>query len=124
VQTIYIEKSKNLNINIFDNLIKFIKEFIQKYKLLNIENKLDNIINEFKPLEDKVFVIIDENDINKYDNFLEYLEQLQEYLENIEDLKLTTLINMKLDNALDIVTLIQFRISGAISDYRLKDICK
>ena len=123
MQSVQLENNNNFDINIFTTLIDSIKNFVQKYKLSNIENKLDNIINKFQPLEDSMFVILNENDINKYDNFLEYIEQLEDYLENMKDLELTNSINKKLNNALDLIVLIQFRISGAIADFRLEDKC-
>jgi len=123
MQTIELQNS-NMDIKIFDNLIMIIKNLIEKYKLSDIDKKVDAIITDFSSLKDKTFFINEENEINKYDNFLEYLEQLEDYLENIEDLSLTSHIAQKVDKALDIVTLIQFRISGAISDYRIEHQCK
>ncbi|MDQ7084873.1 MAG: hypothetical protein Q9M36_08040 [Sulfurovum sp.] len=123
MQTIELQNT-NMDIKLFDNLIMMIKNFIEKYKLSDIDKKVDAIIIDFSPLQEKNFLISEEQEINQYDNFLEYLEQLEEYLENIEDLALTTNIAQKVDKALDIITLIQFRISGAISDYRLEHQCK
>ena len=123
MQTVELQNT-NIDIKLFDNLIMIIKKFIEKYKLSDIDKKVDAIITDFSSLKDKTFFISAESEINKYDNFLEYLEQLEDYLEDIEDLSLTTHIAQKVDKALDIVTLIQFRISGAISDYRLEHQCK
>jgi|GEM_PF-2606127 len=123
MQTIELQNS-NIDMKLFDNLIIIIKNLIEKYKLSDIDKKVVAIITDFSSLQDKTFFINEESEINKYDNFLEYLEQLEDYLENIEDLELTTHIAQKVDKALDIVTLIQFRISGAISDYRLEHKCK
>jgi len=124
MQTTQLQQDNYFDVTLFDILIEIIKNFINKYKLSNIQNKLDKVINEFSSLESETFVVKDINDINRYDNFLEYLEKLQDYLEQLEDLKLTENIEEKLDNALNIVVILQFRISGAIGDYRLNDRCK
>jgi len=124
MQTIQVQQDNYFDVTLFDILIESIKKFINKYKLSNIQNKLDKVINEFSSLENETFVVKDINDINRYDNFLEYLEKLQDYLEQLEDLKLTANIEEKIDNALNIVVILQFRISGAIGDYRLNDRCK
>jgi hypothetical protein len=81
------------------------KNLIEKYKLSDVDKKVYAIITDFSSLKDKTFFISEESEINKYDNFLEYLEQLEDYLENIEDLSLTSHIAQKVDKALDIVTL-------------------
>lgn len=120
MQSLHLEQSSYFDITLFDDFIQNIKKMITKYRANTIEQKLNHVINDFSSLVEYTFEIKEEN-IYKYDNFLEYLEKLQDYLEQLEDLSLTQPIEKKLDKALDIVTLLQFRISGAMSDYHLKN---
>ena len=123
MQSLPLKQPSYFDATLFDNFIKTIKEMMTKYRFSTIEQKLNHIITDFSSLVDNSFTI-EEDNLYKYDTFLEYLEKLQEYLEQLEDLSLTQSIEKKLDKALDIVTLLQFRISGAISDYHLEDRCK
>lgn len=123
MQGLHLEQPSYFDITLFDDFIESIKKMITKYRVNTIEQKLNHVIDNFSSLVEYTFEIKEEN-LHKYDTFLEYLEKLQDYLEQLEDLSLTKPIEKKLDKALDIVTLLQFRISGAMSDYHLEDRCK
>ena len=123
MQSVPLEQTSYFDTVLFDNFIETIKKMITKYRFSTIEQKLNHVIDDFSSLVDNSF-FIEESNLHKYDTFLEYLEKLQDYLEQLEDLSLTQPIEKKLDKALDIVTLLQFRISGAISDYHLENRCK
>lgn len=124
MKTVTISKTNYFDIHIFDILIDSITLFINKFKLVNIERKLDNIIYKLEPIQEKNFMINNLDEVDKYDIFLQYLEKLEDYLEKLEALELEIDIGDKLDKTLDIVTLLEFRISGAISDYRIDILCK